>query len=1094
MSPYPPALNPSQTEAVLTTEGPVLILAGAGSGKTRVITARIAHLLEKGVAPYHILAVTFTNKAAEEMQKRVTEITAGRGQGVVISTFHKFCSQFLRREGDAAGLPSSYVIYDANDQKDLIKECLTELKLDEKKFKPSVILGLISRAKDELIDSSSYEIHALTSSDPFRQMVASIYKLYQKKLVASNALDFGDLIMKTTEILRDHAEVREKYQNRFRYMMVDEYQDTNRAQYVLTKTLVNKHRNLCVVGDDDQCVPGDTLIQTPQGVRRIDTLRVGDEVTAAAGRGRTMTANILKIHRRRYDGMLVKVRTKKGLTFRATPEHMVFARLGLLRDRHYVYLMHRRDRGYRIGIAKSTRSPRQNEWRTGLAQRGNQEKADRMWILRVCDTRSEAQYYEALYAFKYGIPTSVFDASGRKMQLTEQQLVRLYSQIDTAERARQLMRDMHLSPEYPHHRPKGISGAKAQDRQTVHFRMFGDGRFSLQSPWGMHRIALNTTDVSLRERLKKKQFHARPGRRGTWRIEASRLQYAQGMALAEEISQAAGRLDIQFSAFLTAEGGRYDFHPVSHLREGMHIAHLEKGVVVEDEVTSIETESYTGNVFDLDVEHVHNYVANRMVVHNCVYVWRGADIRNILEFEKEYPESKVVKLEQNYRSTEVILDAAWNVVKRNQFRKEKKLWTEKKGGDPVTVDEFADEREEAQAVASAIFNRVRTEDFRYADFAVFYRINAQSRVLEDALRRLEIPYKIIGSVRFYERSEIKNLIAYLRVVINPADSLGLKRIINTPTRGLSKNTVEAVEKFAFDNQLTFFNALERAHEIQGLTARAKAAAKDFHLLLSTLMSNRETWTAQEMTKQVLDATGYLRSLEADEDPESQTRAQNLKEFINAVQEYEERSSDKSTAGFLEQVSLVADSDQIEQGPNYVTLMTVHLAKGLEFPCVFVTGLEEGLFPIGESDFSQEDLEEERRLCYVAMTRAKRMLHLTWAASRRLFGHSRWNAPSRFIEEAGLQTGTKSRPAPGPQTPRYDSGAGRVHAQTPVHIPHEDASGLTAWAVGSRVRHAEFGAGKIIEKTGSGESLKVMVLFDSGQWKKLIVKYAGLEPL
>ena len=734
------SLNPAQIEAVQTTEGPLLILAGAGSGKTRVITARIAHLLEKGVAPWHILAVTFTNKAAEELQKRVTEATGGRGQGVICSTFHRFCSQFLRREGSAIGLSNHYVIYDSSDQKSLIKDCLSELNLDEKKFKPSTILNLISRAKDEMIDPGSYEIHAIASPDPFRKTVSSIYRIYQKKLEASNALDFGDLIVKSVQILRDHAAVRERYQDRFRYMMVDEYQDTNRSQYLLTKLLVSKHRNLCVVGDDDQ----------------------------------------------------------------------------------------------------------------------------------------------------------------------------------------------------------------------------------------------------------------------------------------------------------------------------------------------------------------------------CVYVWRGADIRNILEFEKEYPEAKVIKLEQNYRSTETILDTAWNVVKHNQFRKDKKLWTEQKGGEAVTVDEFQDERAEAQAIASAIYNRTRSEDFRPADFAVFYRINAQSRVLEDALRRLEVPYKIIGSVRFYDRAEVKNVIAYLRVVLNPVDTLSLKRIINTPTRGISKATIEALEKFAFDQRISLFNTLERAGEVPGLTAKAKAAAVEFHTMMSRLMEHRELWNAKQMAEQLLDATQYLRELEADEDPESQTRAQNVKEFLNAIDEYLERSSDPSTSGFLEQVSLVADSDEIESGPNYVTLMTIHLAKGLEFPVVYLTGLEEGLFPIGEVDLSQDDLEEERRLCYVGMTRAKRLLHLTWCANRRLFGHARWNAPSRFIEEAGLVTTRTEQPevraAPQKGTfyrsSNYASQAPASRSDAAPTAPRlsvpEPAS--TAYAVGSRVRHADFGAGKIIEKTGSGESLKVMVLFDSGQWKKLIVKYAGLETI
>jgi DNA helicase-2/ATP-dependent DNA helicase PcrA len=719
-------LNGPQQEAVLHTEGPLLVLAGAGSGKTRVITTRVAHLIAQEVRPWHILAVTFTNKAAEEMQNRVDALTGGRGRGVLIATFHRFCAQLLRREGKAIDLSPHFVIYDDHDQKELVKDCLTELSLDDKKFKPGVLVAMISRSKDELIDAASYQIHALTSPDPFRQMVASVYHLYQKKLTASNALDFGDLIMKSVELLRDKAEVREKLQERFHNIMVDEYQDTNRAQYVLIKTLAAKHRNLCVVGDDDQ----------------------------------------------------------------------------------------------------------------------------------------------------------------------------------------------------------------------------------------------------------------------------------------------------------------------------------------------------------------------------CVYVWRGADIRNILEFEKEYPEAKVVKLEQNYRSTKPILDAAWNVVQHNQFRKEKKLWTDRTSGDPVGATEFADEREEALAVASAIHQKVRNEDSRYADFAIFYRINAQSRVLEDALRRLEIPYKIIGSVRFYDRAEVKNVIAYLHVVVNPADTLSLKRIINIPTRALGKNTLEAIEKYAFAQNISLFNALERAKEIPDITSRAKKAAVEFHTLLSTFIANRDRLDAMELTQQVLDATGYLRELEAEEDAEAQTRAQNIREFINAIEEYLERSEDKSAAGFLEQVSLVADTDEIESGPNYVTLMTVHLAKGLEFSSVFMTGMEEGLFPIGESDFSQEDLEEERRLCYVGMTRAKHQLQITWAASRRLFGHSRWNAPSRFIEEAKLDTG---RTRPQTSGPRSQEELLSQRATSDLG-PRASELEFLAFSVGSRVRHPEFGKGKIMEKSGTGDSLKVVVLFDNGQWKKLLVKYAGLEKI
>jgi DNA helicase-2/ATP-dependent DNA helicase PcrA len=616
--------------------------------------------------------------------------------------------------------------------------------------------------------------------------------------------------------------------------------------------------------------------------------------------------------------------------------------------------------------------------------------------------------------------------------------------------------------------------------------MFGDGRFSLANPWGLHRVALNTSDIPLRDRLKEKNLHTRAGRRNTWRIESSRLHYSQGLALAQEISREAGDLEIQFSAFLLKEGGRHDFHPVSHLREGMWIPVFDGKSVIDDEIESVHLENFSGDVYDLDVADVHNYIANRLVVHNCVYVWRGADIRNILEFEKEYPEAKVVKLEQNYRSTKMILDAAWNVVQHNHFRKEKKLWTEKTSGDPISATEFADEREEALAVASAIHQKVRSEDYRYADFSIFYRINAQSRVLEDALRRLEIPYKIIGAVRFYDRAEVKNVIAYLRVIVNPADTLSLKRIFNIPARALGKTTLEAIEKFAYEHQLSLFNALERAPEIPDLKGRAKAAAAEFHALLSTFMAQNGRLNASEMTHQILEATGYLKELECDDDAESQARAANIREFVNAVDEYLERSEDKSTAGFLEQVSLVADTDEIESGPNYVTLMTVHLAKGLEFPSVFLTGMEEGLFPIGESDFSQEDLEEERRLCYVGMTRAKNQLHITWAASRRLFGHSRWNAPSRFIEEAKIETDRQAS-APTMSAPKPRNSEALPYQNQPI-----DETSFLAFSVGSRVRHPEFGSGKVMEKSGTGDSLKVVVLFDNGQWKKLLVKYAGLE--
>lgn len=733
-------LNPPQRDAVTHGEGPLLILAGAGSGKTRVITFRIAHLLSEGVPSWNILAVTFTNKAAAEMRRRVDELVGGLGRGVWISTFHSFCAQFLRVEARAVGLDPHYVIYDDGDQTQVLKEVLRELKLDDKKYKPSQILNVISRAKDDLLDPESYAIHAMAQNDPFRQTVATLYTHYQKKMNKANALDFGDLIMRTTMALRDLSDLRAKYQARFRHVLVDEYQDTNHAQYLLAKHLVAPPKNLCVVGDEDQ----------------------------------------------------------------------------------------------------------------------------------------------------------------------------------------------------------------------------------------------------------------------------------------------------------------------------------------------------------------------------SIYGFRGADIRNIMEYERDYSGARVIKLEQNYRSTQPILTVAHNVISKNKYRKDKKLWTQKNEGEPVRFQEFADEVQEAGFVARDSARHL-AEGRRRSDIAVFYRTNAQSRVLEDAFRRENIPYTLVGSVRFYERMEVKDVLAYLRAALNPADSVAVKRVINVPPRGIGKTTVQALDNDAAARGVSVYESAAEAARRPDTPSGVRGNLNKFLDIVKALRAAAPTATASAMVQTVLETAGYWAHWEEQtaSDPEAAHRLDNLQELVNAAKEFEESSEDKTVGMFLEKVSLASGVDSLKEDGGAVTLMTVHLAKGLEFPVVYVTGLEEGLFPIGESAFDEKELEEERRLAYVAITRARERLTLTSASSRKIYGRSHWNVPSRFVTEAGLATVSAGIPVgvpfggpSGGYSFRPEKTAGVPARPVGSFDPDEESVSTTAGGgrlrAGQRVRHPIFGEGKILDKSGSGENVKVTVMFDSGARKQILARYANFE--
>jgi ATP-dependent DNA helicase UvrD/PcrA len=638
-------LNPQQHEAVTTARGPLLIVAGPGSGKTRVLTHRIAYLIEaEGVWPNRICAVTFTNKAAYEMRSRLEGLIGSRVRDLTVGTFHSLGVRILRQHADLIGYSKDFAIYDDDDQLGLVKQAMKDIDLDDKQYSPRGFLSRISAAKAVLAQPEQASKAAETYFD---ELAARVYRRYQELLLKNRAMDFDDLIMLTIELFTEHPQVLQKYQDRYLHVLVDEYQDTSHSQYILIKLLSDKHRNLCVVGDEDQCLPPGTLVTTPLGELPIESVQAGSKITAGAGRGTTAEATVKEMKVRPYSGKLVRATTGSGRVIQATPNHMCFAKLGVRDDVHYVYLMYRHDRGYRVGIAVGARSDgRQLEPVNGLQQRTNQEHADKVWVLRVCDTREQAALYEQYYSIEYGIPTTVFHGAGHKLAFSQESINKLFGSIDTHAHARRLMTDLGIYESYPHHRPQGITDHGNPQRMTVHITAFGANAPSKEAPWFRHRVWLNTTDRVLEQQVVHGGVPTREGSRGTWRVERSYKEFDRTVALSEQIARAAGGADVARWAALST-GSKFAFQPASHLRPTMLVPVWQDGRIVEDEIVSVEQVDYSGPVYDLNVEHLHNYVANGVVVHNSVYGWRGADFTNILNFDRDYPDAKTIVLGQN---------------------------------------------------------------------------------------------------------------------------------------------------------------------------------------------------------------------------------------------------------------------------------------------------------------------------------------------------------------------------------------------------------------------------------------------------------------
>ncbi|MDQ7840173.1 MAG: UvrD-helicase domain-containing protein [bacterium] len=1096
------SLNPPQRDAVTHPGGPLLVLAGAGSGKTRVLAHRIAYLIrERGVAPGRILAVTFTNKAAREMRERIDALLGGpAARPIWVGTFHATCSRILRADGEAIGVPAQFAIYDEDDQRRVIRDCLAVLGLDERRYPPAAIHAMIGRAKDEVLDVARYAARASTFME---EATARVWQSYQAELRAQGALDFDDLMCEVLRLFEEHPEVLRKYQDRFEHVLVDEYQDTNHAQYLLVRALAGRHRNVTVVGDDDQCLPAGTLIAmagagqaSPPGATSIESIEEGSMLQAACGSGRLAAARASAPLRREYRGPVVTVETAGGLRLTATPNHLAFARLVPHPDLHYVYLMHRRGVGYRIGRTRGVRSRAPGGVDSGLALRLNGEVADRLWVLAASPDEAEAACLEQLYAFRYGIPTTVFHVRGRRMQIGQPHVDRIFREIETEDRAHRLLSELGMFPEYPHHRSGAVIRGQTT-RRLVHFTMFGDGRTYQQRPWHDHRVQLVTSGAELRAKVDR-AYSTRESRAAVWRVETARRDYDAGWRMAQHLAtmvegEPVLRARVAGAAAATGQPASRSqpvhlVMPLGHLHPGMRLAVVHDGRVVEDEVTTRTIGHYEGPVFDLDVPDLRTYVANGVLVHNSIYRWRGADVRNILEFERDYPDAKVVALTQNYRSTKTILAAAHAVIRHNPHRHAKELWTGNQEGLPVQVFDALDGSDEARFVSDQVRTLV-ADGVRLREIAVLYRTNAQSRLLEEECLKAGIPYQVVGGVRFYERKEIKDILAYLRLAVAPRDEISLRRALATPRRGIGEVSLARLTAGARSAGCTVLEAMRRSELTEGLPRAAARTLEGFAGLIAGLSEAAANLPAGDVIARAIVETGYQAMLQAEGTEEAFSRLENLRELVTVAREIEEFAGEPGLGAFLQHLALVADVDTHRDDLDRVTLMTLHSAKGLEFPAVFVTGLEEGLCPHVRALEEEGGLDEERRLCYVGFTRAKHRLYLTHARMRATFGAPNLALPSRFLEEVPpeLTAGAVRQVVEGPvqhglgRAAVPGSGRGRLGARRP--LPH--------FEVGMRVRHSKFGDGEVLDAEGEGEGAIVTVRF-SGAVKRLALSYAPLE--
>jgi DNA helicase-2/ATP-dependent DNA helicase PcrA len=1078
-------LNPQQLEAVTLPRMSALILAGAGSGKTRVLTTRIAWLIQTGqVSPMALLAVTFTNKAAREMLTRISAMLPINTRGMWVGTFHGLCNRLLRAHHREAALPAAFQILDSADQLSIVKRVMRTLNIDDEKYPPRQAQWFINAQKEAGLRSSQVD-----PPDDFARRLNDVYEAYDRQCNQEGVVDFAELLLRSYELLKRNEVLRAHYQSRFQHILVDEFQDTNKLQYSWLKLLAGQEAAVFAVGDDDQCVAKGTPITMADGSRRvIERVRVGDEVRSCFGSGELRAARVMRVHQRSRITGMIEIELASGRKIVSTPQHTHFAGylLGETPQTYFTYLMYKRGIGYRLGTSQVyTRG--QAKPMVGFKQRLLQEHGDALWIVGTHDSEAEARFNEIRLSLRYGLPTLPFvPRKGKSINglVNDAMLIeRLFRSLETDVGANRLLSDLGLDSAAPHHVPR----SRDSHRRHVTVTLCGDSRGTRP----MHRIALFGNDDESERKLLAAGFSVRPvkvGRQG-WRVETARASFGELM----EIARALAKL-LAIPMILNARLGRraLPFVAAGHVRPGM-VMLLETTDL--EPVVAVRT-LRTGNrvVYDLDIENTHNYVAAGVVTHNSIYAFRGADVGNMASFERDFRIEKVIKLEQNYRSHGNILDAANALIANNRERLGKNLWTAEGSGEPLRVFEAATDGEEAAFIVDEV-KSLQREDVRLSDIALLYRSNAQSRVLEHALFNAAIPYRVYGGLRFFERQEVKHALAYLRLVANPEDDGALLRVINFPARGIGARSVEQLQEAGRQRG----TSLWQAGCSGALGGKAGSSIAAFVQMVEGLRRQVAGLPLAEIVEHVIEGSGLKQHYQTEK--EGAERLENLDELVNAAAAfvveaiYDPAAEEGGTAdpndplatlnAFLAHAALEAGEHQAGAGAEALQLMTVHSAKGLEFHTVFVSGLEEGLFPHENSLNEDDGLEEERRLMYVAITRARRRLYLSYAQSRMLHGQTRYNVASRFLEEVPPQLLKRLNAAPTRAwaPPPFRSSA------PPAFTSLSDRD--SGWRIGQNVVHPKFGAGVIVSSEGRGSDARVQVNFRNAGLKWLALEYAKL---
>ncbi len=1106
MTDYLARLNPEQREAVEAVDGPVLVLAGAGTGKTRVLTTRFAHILLQGkAAPGQVLAVTFTNKAAKEMRERVGHLLNRPAEGLWLGTFHALCARMLRRHAELVGLTSGFTILDSDDQLRLLKQVMEAAHIDPKRWAPQALMGMIQRWKDRGLTPD--RVTAAEEGDFAGGQSRNLYAAYQTRLKQLNTADFGDLLLHMTEILRTQPDILADYHRRFRYILVDEYQDTNLVQYLWLRLLAQGHKNICCVGDDDQCLAAGTPVTMADGSRRpIEAVQRGDDVLACYGSGEFRPARVTDTFARRSNRPLVRLRLADGRELVSTPEHVHFADalLGEKPAYYYTFLQRSGDE-YRIGTSQIYSEEEPTLVNTGRVRAGfnlwfYNGWADAVWLIGGFKAEADALKHELLISQRYGVtplPPAAY-VNAKKTGYSPYPPIAPDGR-DTANRGgtcegsgvARLMAECSLDLSQPHYVSPGALGKSRLD-----IALFANRNGKVPS----HRLYMSGEDAETLECLRAAGLDVSIGcfsldadvhmRFPGWRYDASISDLADAYAVRKKLEQRMP-LEVHQAANLLGRGRALTLRPASQIRPGMVMAGADGQ---HHAVVAMETVNEETTVHDLNVAGVHNFVANGIVTHNSIYSWRGAEVENILRFEKDFPGARIVKLERNYRSTDPILAAAAGLIANNEGRIGKTLRSGRNDahGEQVNVVSLWDSDEEARMVGDRI-EALRRDGHKLAECAILVRTSAQTRAFEERMITLGIPYRVIGGLRFYERAEIRDAIAYMRILHQPADDLAFERVVNVPRRGVGEVALRSMHVAAREQQIPLTLAAERLAVSGALKGRVGSGLREmfqsFARWREALPRDGHVLTLATM----LDESGYTDMWKADKSPDAPGRLENLKELVRALADFE------TLAGFLDHVSLVMENEQNAEGDR-ASMMTLHAAKGLEFDTVFLPGWEEGLFPSQRTldEGGQKGLEEERRLAYVGLTRARKLAVVSHAANRRLYANWQSSIPSRFVDElpeaqvvragsAAMQRETRMMSAPSVFT------NGPLAARRPQAIAAWEQPARPAreelFAVGTRVFHQKFGSGVVL----AVDDHKLTIEFEHAGQKHLMDSYVEKAP-